>query len=223
MNKVQLIDAVYDITNRPDLDALTKQSVEKAILKCHLLDFFEIDLTEVTPAAQAVATQYMSWNLTQAPFNVFREVGYVRHYDAGDVYQTGTMFASYTAGPPLPGKYLVRRKADKQFDEYQLQLLDAFWIVGQTLNLALAYPATQVIIGYYSLPIYDDTSNFNSVIAAMYPYGIIHLAASAVFKAIGYDSPADTYARMFDDPLNPSDGSLDKNIILSMFGAGIGH
>lgn len=205
MNKNQLIAKVTEITNRPDLAPYIQSSVEKAIRKCHMLDFFNRDLVEIILPAQLTQVQTLTANINAAPFSMFRDVSHVRYWDTINL---------------IPGIYCKRTTADKLFDSYNLQKLDSYYLIGQTLTIQLNAPNYNALVGYYSLP--DATLSdpqFSSWIANLMPDGIINLAAARVFKRIGHDGPAQQHAAMFYDGNDPE---CDMNQILAL-GAEIGH
>ena len=172
MTLTELMEEVYLITARPDLEAETKSAVKRATLKAHKSDYYDKDLYE--QGIQFEESSYIQTFDPHAQWNNFRTWKYFKRVTNPEAVNV----AEYTTHP------IDIISVDELLDNYQAQRSDIAYIAGRNLEIRASVAFTKALVGIYALPIVTDTG-YISWVAEQYPYVIIHEAARAVFAAIG--------------------------------------
>jgi hypothetical protein len=173
-----LVDAVFTITNRPDLLAETESAVKAATIKAHHLDYFSKDLYE--EGIQFTTSAYrQSFDYIQVIDN-FRAFKYARKAeDACD--DTGDFFTIITP--------------EEILDSYGCQRADIAYVAGRVLEMRSSTEFNYFLLGCYVHPIVR-TGAYCSWVALQYPDAIVYEAARVVFKAIGKSDESQQYTSL---------------------------
>lgn len=172
MNLTALINETYGLTNRPDLEAVTKSAVKAATLKMHQMDFWDRDLVE--RGIQFVDPAFVqTWDvLNDIPR--FRALKYIRNVN-------GVAFDIITP--------------DHLFDYFNLERVNVAYLSGSSIKIKSRYALQACLTGVYVNPDITDVG-FSSWVSISHPYAIIYEAARTVFKNIGLDAEAAEYQRL---------------------------
>lgn len=173
----ELLEFVYEQTNRRDLVALTKQAVQAATLKLHNSDYYPKDLREesliLSAPANFVQLEYRSL------FPRYRALSYLRATDA-TYTDDGVKYTILTPGEVL--------------DSYSVNREDVCYLSGELLQLRSRNAVQHLLIGIYQHPDITE-SGYNSWIATEYPFAIVFEAAAKVSKTIGHAERAQQLER----------------------------
>ena len=207
MQYTDLVTAVQQLTNRPDLVNETAQAISAATLFAHHSDFYYKDLVEVPAQFQQLAY------IQQIPlsfFTNFRALKYLRKYYPGtgpnnppaqdqSPNNLPPLYGSYyDPGPNLPdGRFFKILTPDDMLDRYFINRVDVAYIAGQTIQIRSADYFQYALCGYYAHPQLGTTNvSYQSWIANEFPYAIVFKAASIVFKTIGFDEQNAQYQQL---------------------------
>lgn len=190
-----ILEAVYAITDRPDLVGLTTLAVQKATIKEHTqYDFTRdlvlsssITLTDTSPASNRYTVQITG---NTALVRV-RKVLYILE-NVGSV-QVLTSFEGTN------GQIVFKEVSNSDiFDPYGMERQNYFARLGDTINIVANRAVAAVRVKYYQLP---DTATvtYQSWIADNYPYVIADHAALEVFRAIGKKDEEKIYLAKLGD------------------------
>lgn len=167
MTLAELIQEVYNLTNRPGLVAETLTAVRSATLKLHQLDYFYKDILEVgiefNPTGFVVSANYRDL------IPRWRALKYLRKTDSTGIEQ-GLLYNII-----VPESVL---------DQYGVNQENVCYVAGTYLHVRSSTTLQYAILGCYQNP--DITElGFNSWIAVDHPYAIVFEAAALIFKMIG--------------------------------------
>lgn len=167
MNLTELQEKVIEITNRPDLAALTFSAIQSATLKMHRLDYFPKDLFQgVIDTGAVSAEKELSTTLTLPRF---RTLNFIRVYDL------------VTAKPTVDFNIIDALNLN---DQYGVQRPNVAFLAGDNIRLKAAAAFQHIYISYYTDPIVTS-AGYASWIANGYPFALIHEAAAQIFRSIG--------------------------------------
>lgn len=183
MNLTELVDAVYEETNRPDLDTQTAQAVRSSVLKMHTLDFFYKDIASARLVFDSSA--YIQ-QIDTTVFPRYRSLSYFRKDDpALSPYQVNPLLQP----PFLNGAGAVNISQSMGFikiltpddilDSYGAEKLDVGYQAGTSIWIKSSSAFRMGLLGFYRYPDISDAT-FDSWIATEYPYSIIYDAASHI-------------------------------------------
>jgi hypothetical protein len=167
MTLTELLQEVYNITNRPDLYSRTVSAVQSATLALHQREYWPRDLRE--SGIQFTTAEYLqSWEYA-VNFPHFRALKYIRRSDA--------------VGSPN-GPFLEVITPDQVVDSYGINKENVCYLAGDVIQIRSCPQIQYAFVGVYVNP--DITiSGFSSWIANQNPYAIIHNAAAKILPAIG--------------------------------------
>lgn len=221
-----LLTGVYTETNRPDLIAETLQAVQASTQKMHGMDFWRKDLVP-NMVTFPTSAYLQTIDLSQIP--QYRKLKYLRKWDPN--------FANYEADPDsnLPPLYNNSLglpinpdlalaffdiiEADDIFDrQYRAaEKVDVAYEAGSSLYMKSSTSFAQAIAMWYAWPNLDSSlngQNFNSWVAAIYPYCIIYDAASAILQKIGMTDAARKYD--YVDPQGKRSGLVWEQVSIML-------
>lgn len=178
MTLTELVAAVYELTNRPDLTTLTLQTVKSSTLKAHQSDYYPKDLYE--SGVDFGASAYYQSFAYRDVLPRWRAVKFFRKYDA--VLESAGVF--FTLITP-----------EQVLDSYQVAREDIFYLAGDVFQFRSATEFQYALMGCYLNPDIADAT-FTSWVALDSPYAIVYDAASIIFKAIGKDEEAAVYRQL---------------------------
>ncbi len=171
-----LVQKVFTITNRPDLQAETELAVKSAILQAHRLDYFPKDLREET--LKFTTAEYLQAIEYKTLFPRFKSLKYIRKYDNSTTPPSNNLW--YENGM---GSFLKMLTPEQVLDRYSFQLADVCYLAGSLLQIKSSTKLGYVVLGFYQYP--DVTpAGFNSWIADECEEGIYFLAAAIVFGTV---------------------------------------
>ena len=174
----ELLQEVYLITNRPDLEAESKSAIKAATLKAHKSDFYSKDIHE-TGVEFETATFRQSLDYISLISN-FRSLKYFRlAEDEND--DTGTFLEIITP--------------DNVLDSYGCNKSDIAYVAGRVLEIRASVEFKFALLGAYVLPIVREGA-YDSWVAEQFPFSIIYEASRVLFKAIGYDEQSATFNQL---------------------------
>lgn len=197
MTLTELIDAVYTLTNRPDLTAETQLAVQSATLKMHHTDFYYKDIAE-----SQISLPYEAYlvQLDTKQFDRYRAFSYIRKFNP-----TGTdPLSGLVTG--TPGDFIKILVPAQVLDEYGVDKTNIAYVAGSSINIRSSGLIQYLLAGWYRNPVITPVANYESWIAVDHPFSIIFDAASQVFKSIGFDEQA----RKYDAP----DGLVAQQIAM---------
>lgn len=178
MTLSELQDAVYTITNRPDLTTQTQQAVRAATLKCHQADFFYKDIYETgIEFSESLYEQDFEYR-TFIPR--FRAMKYARVWDATD---------------ESPLQFFEAVSPENVLDTYNIARTDVYYLGGAEIHFKCSVEFTHMLFGCYLNPdIAVATFDTNlSWIAQDHPFAIVYEAASKILGQIGNEKKAQIY------------------------------
>jgi hypothetical protein len=166
----ELLDLVYELTNRTDLAGITTSAIRAATLKAHQTDFYSKDIYEV-----GVEFDTLDYRQSLDYYNLisnFRALSYFRRVESAtdDV-----------------GKFIEVITPAEVLDSYGYNRSDIAYVAGRVLEIRSSVTFQYALMGAYVFPIVLANDSFSSWIADLYPFSIVYEAARVVFKAIGYD------------------------------------
>lgn len=192
MTLTELITAVYVITKRADLTALTLQQVQAATLKAHQRDYYARDLNE--SGVQFPTAELIQSFDYKAVFPLWRALKYFRKYDS--------VFS-------CAGLELELITPDGVFDSYNKQKTNVMYLAGTTYNIRMNAPQQYFLCGYYANPNITQ-SGYSSWIATDHPFAIVSEAARQIFKSTGNDE----MSAMYDNEVKEQYALIDiSNIV----------
>lgn len=170
----EIVTEVKLLTRRPDLDDRTESAVRAATLKAHHTDFYYKDLYE--QSIQFVTPAYVQNFLPTDIFPQFRKAKYLRIWNGGDTFETGT-----------PGEFLKFIQIENSLDGYNFIKTNVFYQAGQLLQCRGTCMLDKLLFGAYLHPVITPENAYCSWIAKEMPWAIIYEAARVIFKSIGRD------------------------------------
>lgn len=164
MNFNQVVQAVLDITKRPDKQVETERAVNAALSFFCLKEKFQQDLIETSISISP--TLYGDTISISALAN-FRHFKYIK----------------------TPGSlsYLNRLGSDKIFTPSGIMQSNCYYVAGSNLTYILSTLATSLEVGYYVYPSLLSGTQTHWLID-MTPQAVIDQAASKIFQIIGDDN-----------------------------------
>lgn len=180
----EIIQEVYNLTNRPDLVAETKSAVKAATIKAHASDFYSKDIFETGVQFDA-ATMRQSWDYPSTIPN-FRNLNYIRI--VADEYDTVGIELEVVAVSEL-------------YDAWGVQRSNIAYVAGRVLEIRAAAAFDKMLVGCYVTPVVTDAA-YISWVAELQPYAIIHEACRVIFKTIGYDEQSAAYNQLVAEEYN---------------------
>jgi hypothetical protein len=146
---------VFAWTNRPEMTAETDIAIRKSVRAAHKAGTFWRDLVTVNLINQPT-DQTQSIDLTANAPN-FRQMALVK--------PTGV---------------------DLQYNPIGIrELLDIYYVVGNTLNIRANAPTSSISLTYYRMPVLNPISGLDSWIADLYQDLIICDAAASILAMVG--------------------------------------
>jgi len=181
MTFAEILQEVYNITSRPDLDTLTKSAVKAATLKAHQSDFFAKDVYEtqfVFPSSEYIQSfDYFSF------IPNYRAIKYLREYSIAD---------------KTPGKVFKLIDTAELFDEWNREKTDVFYVAGNIINIRSSTEFYSMIVSAYLSPTVIET-NYSSWVADLFPYAIIYEAARVIFSTKSQDAEKNSMAALVSE------------------------
>lgn len=171
----EMVQEVFDLTNRPDLIAETKASVRAATLKAHQSDFFSKDIWE-SGIEFGTSSFRQSWDYMNTWSN-FRSFKYIKIVDD----------KNDDLGQPIE---IVT--PEETLDTYNRNRTNIAYIAGRVIEIRASVSFQNALVGAYVFPVVTG-DDFESWITQMHPYAIIREAARVIFKTIGYDEQSAQY------------------------------
>lgn len=172
-----VMDGVYDITKRPDLETATKSAVKNSTLKLHMSDFYLKDLFET--GIQFAEALYIHKLSIKELVPTFRCVSYLRKVAVDYAAPTGYVGTDFLdAVHPLATN-----------DDYGYHRTDVYYLAGTALNIRLSTAEDRLLGGFYVYPTLTD-EYYDSWIAKELKEAVVYDAAATVCKSIGYDEQA---------------------------------
>jgi hypothetical protein len=184
MTFAELLAEVYELTGRPDKEALSKSAIKAATLKAHQTDYYSKDIYET--GVQFTTSEYRQ-SLDYITFiSNFRTLKYLRRVDSA-TDDNGVFFEIVTP--------------DAVLDEYNDARADIAYVAGRVLEIRSSVSFSTALLGAYVLPIVTE-GGYSSWIADMHPYAIIYEACRVIFKTIGFDEQSATYNQLVAEEYN---------------------
>lgn len=178
----EIRDAVYALTNRPDLVTETALAIQRATVKLHSADFWPRDLTlaAVTLGAASFNPQIIA--ATSLPR--LRAINYITARDP----LSGFAF-------PTSEKHYEHITPEALLDEYLTQKKDVWFQSGSTVQILSSTSESQFFVGYYAQPVVSPAADgtYSSWIATEVPYAIINEAAAVILRSVGHAELSNIY------------------------------
>ena len=170
MTLTELRTEIYNITNRPDLVALTTTAIKAATLKAHQFDFYSKDIYELQFSFMAPAYKRSLDYISIIPN--YRALKYMRKYDI----VTATVGDFFTVITP-----------EEVLDQFNRELKDVVYVAGRVIEIKSSTEFSTILMGAYVQPVITE-AGYSSWIADLFPYAIIHEAARFIFAATSQDA-----------------------------------
>lgn len=157
----ELVDAVVNLTNRPELVEETKHAVQRSTLKMHTIDFFPKDLTVETFTVNAAFG-----DISLAHIPRIRKIHKV-------------------LAQSLSGKFEVLQplQIDKMLG-FGAHSIVGYFMAGNKMSFRCRETVYNIQIALYQLPDVQPKT-FKSWIADLYPYAIIDDACASILTDTG--------------------------------------
>lgn len=191
-----LVEDVYSLTSRPDLELETNFAVRSATLSAHNGGAYLRDF--ITQGVLIPNAAYLTSLDVQVLFPRIRGLSSVQLLDT-------------TGAPLIRPEIEVLELGDIRDPIYGNLKQDIAYMAGTSLNVRSSVPASGYLVGYYQTPL-ARRETFNSWIAQLAPEIIVYQAASIVFGTIGEPEKAKNYADMVRMTFKPQ---LDANFLTS--------
>lgn len=164
MNFSQVVQAVLDITKRPDKLADTERAVNASLSFFCLKEKFQQDLIE---ASIPISPSIYGATIPLSTLTRFRHFKYIK----------------------TPGSlsYLNRLGSDKIFTPGGIMQKNCYYVAGTNLTYILSTLAKSLEVGYYTYPAILSGTQTHWLLD-MIPQAVIDHAASKIFQLIGDDS-----------------------------------
>jgi hypothetical protein len=178
MTLTELVNAVYELTNRPDLTTLTSQTVKSSTLKAHQSDYYPKDLFESGVD--------------------FGSSAYFQEFQYREVlprWRATKFFRKYDAVNSSAGDFFTLITPEQVLDSYKITREDVYYLAGDVFQFRSSSEFQYALMGCYLNPDIADAT-FTSWVALDHPYAIVYDAASIIFKAIGKDEEAAVYRQL---------------------------
>lgn len=172
----KLFDSVVALTARPDLAAQTKQAIKSSTLRAHNSGFYWRDIAEYSLKFDT-PSNLQKVKITQI-IPTYRSIRYLRKYDGS-----------------VAGDFLKVITPEESLDSYARNVLNVCYTAGDQLNILSSEELSYALLGCYVSPIVTE-EDYSSWIAMVMENVIINDAARIIFKTIGYDEQATTYAEL---------------------------
>ncbi len=178
---------VYTLTARPDLVNETALAIKSATLKCHQVDFFDRDLFEV--GIQFDTAEYLQTFPYSSLITHWRALKYFRKVDV-------------SVDPPVPlDPPFEIITPDSALDNYSLERQDVVYLAGENYKFKSRTQFQYMLVGCYLNPTVSPDSGYSSWIADQHPFAIIYDAARIICRAIGKDSEAGEFEKLFREQI----------------------
>lgn len=180
----EMIQEVYNLTNRPDLVAATKSAVKAATVKAHITDFYSKDIAETGVA--------------------FEEPAYIHSLDYNSViprFRSLKYFRRVKDENDREGVFLEVVTPEEVLDAYSQGRTDICYVAGNILEMRASVEFSKALMGAYVYPNVTDL-HYSSWIADNHTFAIVYEAARVIFKTIGYDEEAATYNQLVAEEYN---------------------
>lgn len=180
----ELVQEVYNITNRSDLVTETESAVRAATLKAHQSDFYSKDIYE-TGVEFPTADYKQSLDYISLVSN-YRALKYLRRVEneTDDV-----------------GKFIQIITPEESLDAYGHNRNDIAYIAGRVLEIRSSVTFSKCLFACYVNPIVRLNA-YSSWVADQFPYAIIHEAARRVFSAVGQMEESNGQLRLVAEEFN---------------------
>lgn len=187
----ELLEEIYLITGRRDLEAESKSGIKRATLKAHQSDFYQRDIWE--EVIQLPTCDYIH---SLDPYQLwpnFRKWKYFKRVDSNFGMETvvgncdtTTGVSPFTTGSTNDSNYsfLEIIHPEEILDSYGCNRSDIAYEAGRILEIRSAVTFNKAVVGIYVTPIVTE-ANYSSWVAAAHPWFIIHEACRLVFRSIG--------------------------------------
>lgn len=176
----ELVDNVYEITNRPNLVTQTKLAVRAATLKAHHTDFYPKDIFET--GIQWAEKKFIQSLDYRAVIPLWRAFKYLRKYDN-------------STPPGVATKFFSILTPEEVLDEYGIDKDDICYLAGSQIEIRSSTEDEFMLLGCYVHPNITET-NYSSWIALDHPFAIVYEAAANIFKQTGYDEQFSVFQQM---------------------------
>lgn len=175
MTLAELVLAVHDITNRPDLPTVALSGIRSATIAAHTSEDYPKDIVERAIAMPVVDYVHSLMYLDRFPR--FRRFAYIRNY-----------------ADSTPGDHIRSISPFATKDGYGLERTNVYYLAGDTVQIRTAQETDQFLVGAYVIPDVTE-AGYDSWIAREFPFAIIHAAAAFVLRRIGFAEEAAYQAR----------------------------
>jgi hypothetical protein len=178
MTLAELVQEVYNLTNRPDLVSQTASAIKAATLKVHATDFYSKDIYET--GIQFEEAKYVQAVDAYELLSNFRAIKYIR------IAENAT---------DDTGNFIDVLNPEETIDAYGRNRTNVCYLAGRIINIRTSVPLKYALVGCYVRPIITE-ANYASWVAQMHPYAIVYEAARSIFKLVGYDEESAAYDKL---------------------------
>lgn len=181
MNFAEVTTEVMSIVKRPDKLAEVRSAINSTVQYCSTQCDFARDLVETSTVIDPAA---YAQSLALTTFPRFRKFRYMKPSNRNSYIE-----------PLAPDKIFVR-KTTALGRTSDIEVLDKYYIAGDSVVFKLCKVAPSLIVGYYRYPpVLANAETFWSLESM--PYVIIEGAIAKAFRMLGDDSSADRYQGQF--------------------------
>lgn len=173
MNFTQVVDAVVDITKRPDKRTAIEREVNSAINFCTIEGNFARDIIE---DVYSIDPSQYAQSLPLTTFTRWRKFAYIK-----------MPTAKHYIDPVDPSKLFEKNQERK----------DVYYVVGDGIKFRLCRLSSSLYIGHFTYPPVLTDANPNYWLLDVSPYMIIAKAAQAIFSEVGNSTEASAQGGIF--------------------------
>lgn len=184
MTYTELVEAVYSLTNRPEMVGETALAVQSATLKAHQSDFYTRDSVEklLVLAEDSYIAQVDLSVLVR-----YRAMRWLRKWDPAG-FDPNTQLQTGTAG-----EFIEPIEPEMVIDSYGYTKANRWYVAGNFLNIRSNTSIRQVLMSYYQAPKVAPVAQYSSWVADTVPFAIIFDAASTIFQLLGQNDQSRKY------------------------------
>lgn len=185
MNYVELVEAVGNLTNHPEMVGEITTAIQASTLKLHQADYYTRDAVEKLLVLDQDG--YVFQVDIPSNFVRYRAIRWMRKWDP-----TG-FDATTQQNSGAAGEFLENVDPEGIIDGYGYTKPNKWYVAGNNLNLRSNSTLRQLLISYYQMPKVAPVAQYSSWIADTVPFAIIFDAASLIFQTIAQQDQARKY------------------------------
>ena len=179
MNLLQVKQAVFDITARPDKAAATLRAINH---RTRLLSAALDSPRDLQESEEDVSSLGATFSLPLTTFANFRKFCYIKPYNRKVYVESIEPTHIFLKTPNCT-----------------VEQRDRYYIAGSQVRVALRESTTKLQVGWFAYPALMTLDADTNWLLDADPYAVIEGAAAEIFKEIGDDPSAQLHERLYRD------------------------